>query len=152
MEIGNSRGCNGNLQWMTLPSHRKFLYGRDFTLLTDHKPLTSIFGPKCGIPPLAAARMHRWALFLSAYSYIILFRPTQAHGNADALSRLPMPDTTPIGNPSDPSIFNLAQVEALPIDVSTLSAATKADPVLSVVLKFLQTGWPTAVPNDILPY
>ena len=22
MEIGNGRGCNGNLQWMTLPSHR----------------------------------------------------------------------------------------------------------------------------------
>ena len=130
----------------------QFLYGRDFTLLTDHKPLTSIFGPKRGIPPLAAARMQRWALFLSAYSYTIRFRPTQAHGNADALSRLPMPDTTPIGNPSDPSIFNLAQVEALPIDVSALSAATKADPVLSVVLKFLRTGWPSAVPNEILPY
>ena len=23
MEIGNGRGCNGNLQWMTLPSHRR---------------------------------------------------------------------------------------------------------------------------------
>jgi hypothetical protein len=34
-----------------------YLYGRLFTLETDHKPLTSIFGPKQGVPSLAAARM-----------------------------------------------------------------------------------------------
>ena len=35
----------------------QYLYGRLFTFITDHKPLTSIFGPKSGIPTLAAARM-----------------------------------------------------------------------------------------------
>ena len=44
------------------------LYGRRFTLITDHKPLLKIIGPKTGIPPIAAARMQRWALTLSAYS------------------------------------------------------------------------------------
>ena len=49
----------------------QYLYGRDLLLITDHQPLTRIFGPKAGIPPLAAARMQRWALLLSGYQYKI---------------------------------------------------------------------------------
>ena len=33
----------------------QYFYGRRFTLITDHKPLTAILGPKKGIPSLAAA-------------------------------------------------------------------------------------------------
>ena len=54
----------------------EYLYGRRFTLLTDHKPLMTILGPKTGVPPLAAARLQRWALLLSAYEYDLEFRPT----------------------------------------------------------------------------
>lgn len=68
----------------------QYLYGRTFTLVTDHKLLTTILGPKKGIPALAAAQMQRWALLLSAYTYDIRFRPTQAHGNADGLSCFPV--------------------------------------------------------------
>ena len=46
-----------------------YLYGRKFTLVTDHKPLTTILIPKHGIPSMAAARLERWALLLSAYNY-----------------------------------------------------------------------------------
>ena len=59
-----------------------YLFGRQFTLLTDHKPSTTIFGPKRGVPTLATARLQRWALILSAYSYDVEFRPIQQHGNA----------------------------------------------------------------------
>lgn len=39
----------------------QYLYGRAFTLVTDHQPLCKILGEKEGIAPLAAARMQRWA-------------------------------------------------------------------------------------------
>ena len=40
----------------------QYLYGRPFILVTDHKPLTALFGPKKGTPLLTANRLARWAL------------------------------------------------------------------------------------------
>lgn len=37
----------------------QFLYGRKFTLITDHKPLLAILVPKAKLPTLAAARFQR---------------------------------------------------------------------------------------------
>ena len=68
-----------------------YIYGRKFTLITDHKPLTS---PKSSLPALAAARLQRWAITLSAYQYEVEFRATDKHGNTDCLSRLPLEITT----------------------------------------------------------
>ena len=50
----------------------QYIYGRQFTLVTDHKPLLVILGPKKGIPPLAAARMQRWSFLLSANIVLVL--------------------------------------------------------------------------------
>ena len=86
-------------------SHQ-YLYGRKFSLITD---------PNKGIPSLAAARMQRWALLLSAYTYDISYRPTKLHANADALSRLPLSTNEKIESVCFDSIFNLGQLEALPL-------------------------------------
>ena len=32
----------------------KYVYVRHFTLVTDHHPLTALFGPKSGVPALVA--------------------------------------------------------------------------------------------------
>ena len=40
--------------------------------MTDHRPLCKLLGSNQGVPSLAAARMQRWALILSAYQYVDL--------------------------------------------------------------------------------
>ena len=96
--------------------------------------------------------MQRWALLLSAYSYDIEFRPTQSHANAAGLSRLPAEKSQLTGNPVDPTVVNIAQVECLPVTASTLMSATRNNPVLSKVLCCLRKGWPQQIPDILLPY
>ena len=94
----------------------KYLYGRKFVLITDHKPLTSILGPKKSVSAVAAARLQRWSLLLAAYNYDIEFRSTKEHGNVDALSRLPLQDSLiKIKKQSDTHICNIQQIERLPV-------------------------------------
>ena len=129
-----------------------YLYGHEFTLITDHKPLTTILGPKKGIPPLAAARLQRWAILLSAYKYQIEFRSTTAHGNADCLSRLPLTNQSPEGLSSEPTIFNVSQIASLPVTAAQLQKATQDDPTMSKILCYTANGWPQEVDEVLLPY
>ena len=69
----------------------QFLYGHSFTIKTDHKPLEGLLNEKKGIPTQAAPRIQRWALTLAGYEYKISYKAGQTNGNADALSRLPLP-------------------------------------------------------------
>ena len=50
----------------------QYLYARKFSLISNHKPLSTILIPSKAIPSLAANRMQRWALLLSAYFYHFL--------------------------------------------------------------------------------
>ena len=66
----------------------KYIYGRQFILHTDHKPLVTIFGSKIGISGHAASRLQRWAVILLDYQLKIQYRKTTDFGEADAFSRL----------------------------------------------------------------
>lgn len=129
----------------------QFLYGRNFTLITDHKPLLAILGPKSAIPTLAAARMQRWALVLSAYDYEIEYRRSENHANCDALSRLPHEDST-IG--SESAIYHVSAIDDdFPITAKDIGKATRVDPVLSKVHHFVMSGWPEKCDDENLkPY
>ena len=61
-----------------------YLYGQKFVLVADHKALVTLLGPKNAIPPLAAARLKRWAIILATYSYEIEYKSTKNHANTDA--------------------------------------------------------------------
>ena len=130
----------------------QYLYGRMFSLITDHKPLLSILGPKTGIPSLAAARLQRWALLLSAYTYTIEYKNSSSHGNADALSRLPLPESTPISFSPAPYCFNIGQIESLPVTSDAVQRATRRDPILSKVLTYTKKGWSSQIQEALTPY
>ena len=68
-----------------------YLYGRRFTLFTDHQPLLKILAPDSATPVLAAARLQRWSLLLSSCTYNIKFRNSKDIVKVDTLSRLPLP-------------------------------------------------------------
>lgn len=81
---------------LSLKKFHQYLFGKHCTIVMDHKPLLGLLGENKGIPQLAAARMQRWSLIFAAYEY----KEGSKHGNADALSRLPLP-TTPITTPRE---------------------------------------------------
>ena len=62
-----------------------YLYGRKFTLVTDHKPLLWFRTYKDG-----NARVLRWRLKLAEYEYDVVYKAGKANVNADALSRNPV--------------------------------------------------------------
>lgn len=61
-----------------------YLYGRKFTVITDHKPLTHLFDVKD-----ATGRLYRWSIKLQEYDFQIVYKPGRSHINADILSRIP---------------------------------------------------------------
>ena len=62
---------------------QQFLYGRRFTLLTDHQPLTLLFGSKKAIPAVAASHIQTDARFS--------FQLTSMISSTVNLSRMRMP-------------------------------------------------------------
>lgn len=60
-----------------------FLYGKEFDLITDHKPLEVIFGPKSK----PCARIERWVLRMQSYKYKVVYQPGK-NNIADPFSRL----------------------------------------------------------------
>ena len=125
---------------------------KKFTLITDHKPLTAILGPKKGIPSLAAARLQRWALLLTAYDYNICYKPTEWHSNTDGLSRLPLPSQDTSLTTEVASVFHIGLIQTLPVTFQQVQSATRCDPTLSKIATYAQSGWPGHVSDDLKPY
>ncbi|KAJ8375556.1 hypothetical protein SKAU_G00061360 [Synaphobranchus kaupii] len=128
----------------------QYLFGRKFTLLTDHKPLRTILGPHTGIPAFAASRMQRWALLLSAHDYDIKYRKSELHGNADGLSRLPLPLTKPDSRHVD--IFYFRGVEDAPVTAQQVRRIIRNDPVLAEVMDHIIKGRKLNDTPEFIPY
>ena len=124
---------------------------RSFIILTDHRPLLSLFGPNNPVPAHAAARLQRWTLILASYNYSTEYRSTSARADEDSMSRLPLPQTWP------PKCENIECSFLEPELVTTLTSQmiqkeTRVDPVLSQVYGFIIGGWPRVVDPAFAPF
>ena len=126
----------------------QYLYGRPFIIFTDHKPLMGLFGETKGIPPMASARVQRWALTLSAYQYRIVYKAGSENGNADAFSRLPLPETPSQTVLPPETVFLMDRLSESPVTAKQIRLWTARDPVLSQVRRGVMQGWPAAVAQE----
>lgn len=81
-----------------------FLFGKEFDLITDHKPLEILFGPKSK----PCARIERWVLRLQAYRYNIKYKPGKSN-IADPLSRLCTLKNEPKAKEGDDYVHQIAE-------------------------------------------
>ncbi|XP_053150140.1 uncharacterized protein K02A2.6-like [Hemicordylus capensis] len=123
-----------------------FIYGRKFTIVSDHKHLLGIFVQGKQTPQILSPRMLRWAMFLQAYDFNLIHRPGAAISHADALSRSPMPSEV-----LDEPGHQVLMIEALPgppVTAVDIARETGRDPMLARVQKWVQQGWPAKPPAD----
>ena len=114
----------------------KYIYGKKFKILTDHKALTGL----CG--------QNRF-LSLSAYDYVLEFLAGIKNGNVDGLSRLPLGDfieNVPIPEDVVCVLNHMNDTTATVVDIRKL---TRQDPTLSSVLQGVKTTWPTLLSNNV---
>lgn len=62
---------------------RPYIYGREFKIVTDHKPLEWLMSLK-----EPNSRLVRWRLKLEEFEYDVIYKKGKANTNADALSRV----------------------------------------------------------------
>ena len=120
-----------------------------FELVTDHKPLLGLLKEGRSTSPQASARIKRWSLFLSSYEYKLVFRNTESHANADALSRLPLLEE-PAESDTPPEIVLLVEhLEDSLVTAADIRKWTRKDPNLSKVLQYIMQGWPSHCDPDL---
>ena len=128
----------------------QYLYGQTVKIFTDHKPLLGLFKADKAVRAMASPRIQRWALLLAAYDYELAYREGSKHGNADGLSRLPLPDTVVEVPVPGETILLMDRLEALPVCADDIAYWTASDPVLQQVLKKVQQGWGDKCPDPSL--
>lgn len=106
-----------------------YIYGRHFTLITDNKPLSHIFGRNQKLPTITASRLIRYSMFLNGFDYEIQHRKSEHHANADYLSRAPLPTSNKNNTDEDHDVYNIIiqHISCDPVTFESIKAATAQD-------------------------
>lgn len=123
----------------------QYIFGRRFTLETDHKPLVYIFGSKRELPQMAANRVQRWAVILSAYDFEIKYVKGSDNVRADAFSRVPLDNDAIENETEEYTYLNFVAEGMSSINTKRVREETKKDPMLSYVKNCIERGWPEKI-------
>ena len=121
-------------------------------MITDKKPRELLYKNPQSRP---SSRIERWCLRLQEYSFHIKYRPGSKNPS-DYLSRHPLP-TTSTPNPLEvitEDHVRLITESALPVamGIECVRNATKQDPTLSKVIKFIEANnWTTLDTPEEIP-
>ena len=112
-----------------------YLIGREFDLLTDHKPLETIYGPRSR----PSARIERWVLRLQSFAFKVVYIPGKQN-IADVLSRLSGIDQ-PKRNKTEVYVRFVAE-SSVPRTMSTqeIQVASGVDEELELVRDCISSG------------
>ena len=125
-----------------------YLYGSEFTIMTDHKPLLGIFNSH----KPTSARMDRWKLRLMPYKCHLVYRPGKdAENPADFMSRHPNLQATAKRNVADEYVYYVCS-NAIPkaMTLQEIQSETEKDPTLQSLIKAIETDrW---TDSEILDY
>ena len=122
---------------------RQYLFGRHFTFVTDHKPLECIYLPRSR----PFARIERWVLPLQSFDYKVRYIAGKDNC-ADALSRLPIQDTSARGRGFEESVRLIVSAQApVAIDIRDIEEASATDPELLAVAKAVRSSDWTTTPT-----
>ena len=127
-----------------------YLSGHHFELVTDHQPLLALLHEYRPTSTQASARIRCWSL--SAYEYTIMFRNTHAHSNADALSRLLLPEMQKESATPPELVLLMEHVNDSLITARHIAIWTRRDPELSQVLTFVERGWPSEIDKSLTTF
>ncbi|XP_039602201.1 uncharacterized protein K02A2.6-like [Polypterus senegalus] len=108
---------------------RTYLWGRRFTLRTDHQALTTLLTTK-GIGR-AGMRIARWSACLLSFNYDVIYRPGSQNAPADCLSRLPLPVAPAAADDAEPEFVALLSVARKTLSPADLESACAECPDLT---------------------
>ena len=130
-----------------------YLFGAEFTLVTDNRAVQLIFGPSSARPP---ARIERWALRLSQFDYTIVHRAGSSN-IADFFSRQPDRsvnlDALVEQQASDRYINTIVE-GAIPSSITRqeIARATNTDNELQALKRWLHQGSHQRLPSGLEAY
>ena len=114
---------------------RPYLYGRSFTVVTDHHAL-------CWLSSLKdpTGRLGRWSLRLQEYTFSVVYKSGQLHQDADCLSRHPVDPPDAAERATEAGVFSIS-------DFLDIGCEQRRDSVLRPIIDSLSSATPSASLN-----